>query len=405
VITETERGSIDTPMGDPKFKAHTETKRPPSEDGGPLPRSGVPDGSGSDPEVMQAMAAAWQDGSWSKYDGRWTRQLAASLSAWYQGAEVYLCCSGTIAVELALRGVGVSPRDEVILAGYDFPGNFRAVESIGASPVLVDLLPDTWTMDPGEVRAAIGPDVRAVIVSHLHGDVARVRELIDICHPLGIAVVEDVCQCPGATRGHQPVGSIGDAAVWSFGGSKLLTAGRGGAVVSRRPEVMQRIRVYSERGNQAFPMSELQACVLGPQWNALAERNRQRARAVQFLTEQLSELDCLNRSVSEAGVDIAPAFYKLGWFCGRGHERPVDRDAFSMAARAEGVALDPGFRGFATRSSRRCRKVSELAQSRRASEQTLLLHHPVLLGSNAELRQVVTAIQKVVRGLQSGRYA
>jgi len=358
---------------------------------------------GPDPLVLRALTAAWEDGSWGKYDGPWTRQLAASLSAWYGGAEAYLCCSGTIAVELALRGVGVQPRDEVILAGYDFPGNFRAVEAIGATPVLVDLLPDTWSINPDEVRAAIGPEVRAIIVSHLHGDVARVREIKEICRPNDIAVVEDVCQCPGATLDGEPLGSIGDAAVWSFGGSKLLTAGRGGAVVSRRPEVMQRIRVYSERGNQAFPISELQACVLVPQWSELAERNRRRARAVQFLAKQLTTLHCLIRSRSDPGVEIGPAFYKLGWFCGRSPESSLDRDAFSQAARAEGVALDPGFRGFATRSGRRCRKVSGLVQSRRAAEQTLLLHHPVLLGSDDELRQVALAIERAARRLQIDR--
>ena len=81
-------------------------------------------------------------------------------------------------MELALRGVGVSPGDEVILAGYDFKANFQNILCLGAVPVLIDLLPNTWQLDPDQIDIAITPKTRAIIASHLHGgfvEIPRIR--------------------------------------------------------------------------------------------------------------------------------------------------------------------------------------------------------------------------------------
>ena len=109
--------------------------------------------------------------------GRTASGCASCLAQMHGVQHAWLCSSGTIAVELALRGLKVGPGDEVILAAYDFPGNFRAIEAIGARPVLVDLAPGTWTIDVEQVAAAISPRTKAIIVSHLHGSLADMRRL------------------------------------------------------------------------------------------------------------------------------------------------------------------------------------------------------------------------------------
>ncbi len=111
---------------------------------------------------------------------------------------VWLCSSGTAAVELALRGLGVGPGDEVILAAYDFKANFTDVLALGALPVLVDLRPDDWQLDVEQVESALGPRTRAVIASHLHGGSVSMHRLREILAGREIGIVEDVCQCPGA---------------------------------------------------------------------------------------------------------------------------------------------------------------------------------------------------------------
>ncbi len=396
--------------------------------GGPpaLPE-GPPPWPRPDEAVREALAAAYADGSWGRYQGPHCQRLRELLAAMHGVAHAWLCSSGTIAVELALRACKIGPGEEVILAGYDFPGNFRAIEAVGARPVLVDLAADSWTINPEQVAAAVSSDTKAVIASHLHGSLADMPRLRAIADRRGLAIVEDACQVAGAKIGGKPAGAWGDAGVLSFGGSKLLTAGRGGAIVTDRDDVLQRLRVFCERGNDAFPLSELQAAVLAPQLPQLPAANERRLAAVKRLLAACGELPGLSSltlpmsfnpqpeatahsadaCASGCGLNeiTLPAFYKLPWLL-TGNDDACDspqfeqlRREFIAAARAEGLALDEGFRGFARRSGNRCRVVGDLARSRLAGAGTLILHHPVLLSPGETLDRVALAMRKVARVL------
>jgi len=251
-----------------------------------------------------------------------------------------------------------------------------------------------------------------VLVSHLHGGLAPMKQIMEFARQRGLQVVEDACQSPGAMIDGQVAGSHGDAGVLSFGGSKLLTAGRGGAVLTPHVEVHQRIKVYSERGNQAFPLSELQAAVLYPQVEGLGESNWLRCQRVSRLLDRLAHLTALRPVQSSLPVEAGEAsvsgdtsamssFYKLAWFYDRSQLGDVPRERFLAAVQAEGVALDAGFRGFVKRSARRCRMAGELTESARAAEATVILHHPVLMESAETIDRVAMALEKVVSQLGS----
>ena len=346
-----------------------------------------------DPEILAALQDAFASGDWGKYHGQQCETLLAALRHTHQVKFARLCASGTIAVELALRGLKVGTGDEVILAGYDFPGNFRAIESVGATPVLVDIVPTSWCIDVSLVDAAVSAETRAIIVSHLHGGIADMRSLREIAERRGIAVVEDACQNPGAVVQGKPAGAWGDVGVMSFGGSKLLTAGRGGAVLTSRPDVDQRMRVYSERGNDAFPLSELQATVLLPQLRRLGVRNEQRQRAVDTIraashdwphleaVEEMAESDC-RASYFKVGFRYRPEATPAGW----------SRNHFLAEVQRQGVLLGEGFRGFAKRSTKRCRTVGPLPHSEAAAELTAVLHHPILLASPVKLQRLIRVL-------------
>jgi dTDP-4-amino-4,6-dideoxygalactose transaminase len=283
--------------------------------------------------------------------------------------------------------------DEVVLAGYDFPGNFRAIEAIGARPVLVDLDTSNWNLDVGQVEAALSPVTKAIVVSHLHGGLVPMAELMDLARARGASVVEDACQAPGAIVQGRKAGTWGDVGVLSFGGSKLLTAGRGGALLTAREEIHQRIKLFSERGNQAFPMSELQAAVLLPQLKKLDERSALRAKSVQRLLDKIARLRVV-RSLVDSVETGQPAYYKLGLKYQAPPHGP-GREEFIAAAQAEGLPLDAGFRGFALRSSRRCRMAGDLGQTRLAAERMLVLHHPILLEPPAVIDSIAEALAKI----------
>jgi dTDP-4-amino-4,6-dideoxygalactose transaminase len=359
--------------------------------------AGPPDWPFPDPDVEAALHRALADGSWGKYRGPHVARLSGLLAEYHQISHIVLCSSGTAAVELALRGLGVGPGDEVILAAYDYKANFQDVITVGATPVLVDVGSNNWNFDPARIVESLGPQTRAIIVAHLHGGVVDMPQVMRIAREHSLGVVEDAAQAPGARVYGRVAGTWGDAGILSFGGSKLVTAGRGGAVLTARDDVAQRIKLYTQRGNDAYPLSELQAAAVIPQWQRLDVDNARRTKAAAWLAERLAPISGL-RPGCNPPADSLPAFYKLGFQYDAVAFAGLSRDAFVEAVRAEGIALDAGFRALhKTHSTRRFRSAGNLPNATLVDERILTLHHPVLLGIEHELEEVVTAIEKVHR--------
>ena len=354
----------------------------------------------ADDAVRLALEQVYRDGSWGRYHGPHCQQLAKELCERFACQHAMLCSSGTVGVELALRGLGVGSGDEVVLAGYDFPGNFRAIEVVGARPVLVDVDPTTWCLDAEQLKSLRGEEIKAVIVSHLHGGLADMPSIMELAHQRGWSIVEDFCQQPGASIGDRLAGSWGDASVLSFGGSKLLTSGRGGAVLTGDAQVFQRMKIYADRGNQAFPLSELQAAVLRPQLKKLDQRNEVREQRVAEIRQATVEISEWLRPV--ACRDAAqPTYYKFAWSFVPAETQAELRDELLGILQSAGSPIDAGFRGFAERSERRCRKQGTLDCSRKLSQSTVVLHHPILLAHEKAALQVAQVLNHTVEQLVS----
>src|SRR6188768_626271 len=157
--------------------------------------------------------------------------------------------SGTAALELALRGLGIGPGDEVIVPTYSFIATAEAVSTVGATPVIVDVDEDTALITAEIVAAALTPRTRCVLPVPLFGRTVEMDPLLELCRARGIAVVEDACQAHGALYRGRPVGSLGDAGCFSFYPTKNLGGwGDGGAFVSNDPELSNRIRLLRSHG-------------------------------------------------------------------------------------------------------------------------------------------------------------
>ncbi len=384
------------------------------EGGRPTVVDGPPEWPFAEDSIRDQLLAAWQDGSWGRYESQCHVQLVEKLGALHGVAYALPCCSGTFAVELALRGLKVRAGDEVVLAAYDFPGNFRAIEAVGAIPVLVDIDPKTWSMNPECLATAICRSTRAIMVSHLHGGLADMKRIMAIARDHGLGVVEDACQAPGATVQGRPAGTWGDVGALSFGGSKLLTAGRGGAIITADASVYQRAKIFGERGNVAFPLSTMQAAVLLPQLDALQQNNVLRRQSVQRLlaTWRTVKMLCPVLPEDQPGQ---PAYYKVALRYDEQAAGGRTRAQFIETIRAEGVAVGPGFRGFVRRGvgragvgragvgragvgragATRCRAVGNLKHAANAAATTVLLHHPALLQPANQVDVIAHAFQKV----------
>lgn len=157
--------------------------------------------------------------------------------------------SGTSALHLALLAVGAGPGDEVITVPSTFVATVAAVEYAGAKPVLVDVDPISYTMDPAKLEAAITPKTKAILPVHLYGNPVDMDPILEIARRHGVPVIEDAAQAHGAEYKGRRCGSMGDLACFSFYPGKNLGAyGEGGMVTTGNPEFVRKIRMLRDWG-------------------------------------------------------------------------------------------------------------------------------------------------------------
>ncbi len=213
------------------------------------------------------------------------------------------CASGTDALHLALRACGIGPGDEVITVSHTAVATVAAIELSGAQPVLVDIHPKCFDLDPRGLEKARTPRTRAVIPVHLYGQPANLGAVSDFCREHGLRLIEDCAQAHGAlTADGRRVGSIGDVAAFSFYPTKNLGAlGDGGAVVtgdaalaatlrSLRQYGWRRARYISEEAGWNARLDELQAAVLRVKLRDLDADNARRQRLAARYQERLAGL-------------------------------------------------------------------------------------------------------------------
>ncbi len=177
--------------------------------------------------------------------GRFEHDFAASCAA----PHAIGCNSGTDALILALRGLGIGPGDEVITCSFSFFATAEAISAVGATPVFVDVDEDTYLIALDRIEAAITPATRALLPVHLFGQAVDMQRLCAIAAAHELHVIEDCAQATGAHWAGRPVGSWGDAGCFSFFPTKNLgAAGDGGAVTCRDPLLAQRLRELAVHG-------------------------------------------------------------------------------------------------------------------------------------------------------------
>lgn len=156
--------------------------------------------------------------------------------------------SGTSGLHLGLLASGVGPGDEVIVPSFTFAATGNSVALTGATPVFVDIEPDTFTLDPEAVAAAITPKTKGIMPVHLYGHPARMRELEALAAARGLLLFEDAAQAHGAALHGQPVGSFGEFAMFSLYPTKNMTSGEGGMITAADDEIARRARLLRNQG-------------------------------------------------------------------------------------------------------------------------------------------------------------
>lgn len=246
------------------------------------------------------------ESGWISSIGSFVQRFESELGRRVERPFVLSTANGTVALHLALAALDLRPGDEVIVPDLTFAATANAVLYCGATPVLVDVREDDWGLDPDAVSRAVTSRTRGILAVHLYGHPCRLEPLLQICRERHLFLVEDAAESLGAIYQGRPVGAFGDIACFSFYGNKIVTTGEGGACVTTRRDLFERMarlrdhgmskvrRYWHEEVGFNYRMTSLQAAVGLAQLERL-EAIVERKRAI---TERYLE------GLRETGLDL-----------------------------------------------------------------------------------------------------
>ncbi|HEX8250958.1 MAG TPA: DegT/DnrJ/EryC1/StrS family aminotransferase [Pyrinomonadaceae bacterium] len=242
------------------------------------------------------------ESGWISSAGKYIELFEARFAEFCGVRHAVACCNGTIALHLALVALGVRQGDEVIVPTLTFVATANAVTYCGATPVFVDSEAETWNLDPARVEAAITPRTKGIIAVHLYGHPAKMDELKEIARRHNLFLLEDAAEAHGASYKGQTIGSIGNAAAFSFYANKIITTGEGGMVVTDDDALAERARILRGQGMDSkrrywFPvigynyrMMNLPAAIGLAQLEKIDEQLAARKRIAALYREKLQDV-------------------------------------------------------------------------------------------------------------------
>lgn len=211
-------------------------------------------------------------------------------------------CTG--ALHMGLAGCGIGPGDEVIMGDTNWIASAVPIVHLGAKPMFVDVLPDTWCIDPAKVEAAITPRTKAILAVHLYGNLADLKALQAIADAHGLILIEDAAEAIGSRLNGRRAGSIGKFGCFSFHGTKTLTTGEGGMFVTSDPVLYEKVLTLSNHGRSRsqtkqfwaeeigfkYKMSNLQAAIGCAQIERIEELIAQKRHIFAAYRQRLADL-------------------------------------------------------------------------------------------------------------------
>ncbi len=260
-------------------------------------------------------------------------------------------CNGTVALRLAFAALRVGAGTEVIVPDLTFAATAHAALEAGATPVFVDVDPETWCIDPRAVERALTPRTRAIVPVHLYGHPAEMTALAEIARPRGIHVVEDAAEAHGAKLGGRRVGALGDVGAFSFYGNKVMTTGEGGMLLTDDDALAARLRLLKDHGMSKdrryfhtelafnFRMTNLQAALGVAQLEQLEGFIAKKRQIMSWYRERLGLREDLALNAERPGTE------NVFWMASAvlGERAPMPRDELCARLRARGVDTRPFF--------------------------------------------------------------
>ncbi len=378
-------------------------------------------------------------GVWS-YNGHKEMEFNGDFADYIGTKYAISAANGTVTLQLALEALEIGYGDEVIVPGLTWQATAATIADVNAIPVLVDVLEDTWCIDPKEIEKAITPKTKAIIPVHLYGGFADMDAIMDIAKKHNLYVIEDCAHKHGGEWNEKKAGSIGDIGSFSFQLSKHLTAGEGGALTTndymiaekldalrncgRRPEgdeykdTDKGAGVYSDEGNFIqsgnYRITEFQSAILIEGLKRLPEQNRIREENAIYANKLLSEIPGI-QPMKHDKRETKQAYFNFSFRYNKQMFKDLTVNKFREALSRElGLEAEPSYEPLnkaslyvpLTKPARHNLNDAHWDKMNPArftlpvcervySEESVCLHHKTLMGTKADMDMIAAAIWKI----------
>ncbi len=384
----------------------------------------------------KALEKALDSGVWS-YNGPREKQFNKAFARFAGSRYVICAANGTVTLQLALEALDIGYGDEVIVPGLTWQATAAAVVDVNAVPVLVDVDPESWCIDPAAVEAAITGRTRAIIPVHLYGSIADMDAIMKTARKHKLAVIEDCAHQHGSTWKGKHVGTFGDVGSFSLQLSKVLTAGEGGVLTTSQQELNTRLDALRNCGRRPkqekatdkgageygsegdliqsgnYRITEWQAAILVEQLKRLPAQVKKRDQNAMYLNSLLNKIE----GVSPMKRDKRTTSQSYFNFAFRYHARAfqgLPADTFRKALAKElGTGVEPCYfplnndplykpltkRRYNINKEQR-RRIDpsrfRLPVCEKAfKEESVCFHHSILLGTRKDMDQIAEAVVKI----------
>jgi dTDP-4-amino-4,6-dideoxygalactose transaminase len=388
-------------------------------------------------EEARALEDVLTSSNWGgqPFPGKYATAFAKKFAKVHTAKFAQCVNTGTVAIQAALKAIGIQPGDEVIAPAYTWEGTVGPVLLLNAVPVFVDIDPETYCLDAKLIEKAITPKTKAILPVHLGMRFADMDEILRIAAKHNLKVIEDCAHAHGGMWKGKGAGSMGDLGAFSFQSSKLITSGEGGAVITNNLEYMEKVQSYINAGRASvtdqyhhriigfnYRMGEFQAAVLAPQLDRLPKQAKLRAANMKHLETRLQHTPGIGLLKPDPRITrLAPYGYVLKYFA---HQvRDIPRAAFVAALQLEGIPCDGLFYEPVYKSSLFPVDSADFTALSWGREKPLDLHsmyscseadraayheavwfmHQLFLGSRKDVDAIADAIHKVLENIEELR--
>ncbi len=385
-----------------------------------------------DSREEQALKEVLASRVWWRTPGTKTLEFEQAFAKFHGARHGIAVTNGTAALEVTMAGLGITAGDEVIVPNFTFVATASAVLFSNALPVLVDVDPETYCIDPDLAEAAITSRTKAVIAVHMGGHPADLDRLKKICSRHRIALVEDASHAHASEWRGKRIGTYGVAATFSFQSSKLMTAGEGGVIISNNDKFELQARSVHDCGRMPgkwfyshyiygsnYRLSEWQGAILNVQLSRLDEQTAIRHRNARLLDNLLRQIpgitpQKLDERCTRNGQYAYIFHFNKREFAG------VSTDRFIEAMNAEGIPNQASYPPLHELHMFRNGKYRERLSGKQASGkhnflkqkfpvtqkaawETVWIPQPALLGDEEDMHEIAAALAKIQKNAQELR--